>query len=499
MTATFLLLACTFVGCNGDRQDPVEWGLTSSADSSGDTATRIDPKPDTGSARSDTRRTRRDGTSTDTDVPADTAADASRDECEAADESSHHPGADHQCAGGIDQGREWVHILGTTKLELINDAAVDGSGNIYVVGSTLGSLGGRPNSGNFDAFLARFDASGDRKWVRLVGSSLSERAKGVSVDQSGNVYVVGRTEGELGGRANSGRADAFVVKYTASGNRQWIRLLGSTGSESAAAVAANDSGSVYVAGGTWGALGGRAITGRKDGFVARYDASGNRHWVRLLGSSKQDVIRSMSAGSSGNVYVAGTTRGDLVGHALSGTGDGFIARYEVSGERSWVRLLGSSSWDEALGVFAGGPANVYVVGQAGGRIGGQTYHGAGDGMAARYNACGSRSWLRLFGLSNWERIKGVSADRCGNVYVAGVTRSDLGDQKTGGDTDGFVARYGAAGKRQSVRLFGSPSQDGIVSVAVGGSGNVYIVGETHGDLGGATARGEGDGFVARLN
>ena len=52
----------------------------------------------------------------------------------------------------------WVRQLGTESTEFANSVATDAAGNVYLTGSTLGSLGGA-NRGDADAWVAKYDLS----------------------------------------------------------------------------------------------------------------------------------------------------------------------------------------------------------------------------------------------------------------------------------------------------------------------------------------------------
>ena len=54
-------------------------------------------------------------------------------------------------------------------------------------------------------------------WARQLGTASSDMADSAAVDGAGNVYISGRTKGDLG-NANEGDSDAFLGKYDASGN-----------------------------------------------------------------------------------------------------------------------------------------------------------------------------------------------------------------------------------------------------------------------------------------
>ena len=96
-------------------------------------------------------------------------------------------------------------------------------------------------------------------------------------DASGNVYVAGYTDGGLDGNTLSGTGsnDFFVTKYNSSGVKQYTRQLGVAGqSTSGSSVATDTSGNVYVVGDTNGALDGNTQTGTRDSFVTKYNNSG---------------------------------------------------------------------------------------------------------------------------------------------------------------------------------------------------------------------------------
>jgi hypothetical protein len=49
----------------------------------------------------------------------------------------------------------WTQQLGTSSYDVSHGVSADGLGNVYITGSTYGSLGG-PNAGGRDAFVAKF-------------------------------------------------------------------------------------------------------------------------------------------------------------------------------------------------------------------------------------------------------------------------------------------------------------------------------------------------------
>jgi len=185
---------------------------------------------------------------------------------------------------------------------------------------------------------------------RQLARSSNDYAYGVAVDSSGNVYVAGGTNGGLDGNTSAGNTDLFVVKYNSSGTKQWTKQLGTWDSDFANGVATDSSGNVYVTGSTFRNFDGNTSAGNADLFVVKYNASGSKQWTRQLGSSSRDYANDVVTDSSGNVYVTGTTYGGLDGNTSAGNADLFVVKYNSSGTKQWTKQLGSSSRDFDIGV-----------------------------------------------------------------------------------------------------------------------------------------------------
>jgi NADH:ubiquinone oxidoreductase subunit len=215
--------------------------------------------------------------------------------------------------------------LGTGFSDQSTGVSADGLGNVYISGYTMGSLGG-PNPSLGDAFVSKYDAAGSLQWTRQSGTSFLDHSNGVSADGLGNVYISGDTSGSLGG-PQAGNGDAFVSKYDAAGSLEWIRQLGTSGTEQSNGVSADGLGNVYISGSTEGSLGG-PNAGGADAFVSKYDAAGSLQWTRQLGTSGNDYSDGVSADGLGNVYFSGRTTGSLA-EPNAGVADAFVAKIVV--------------------------------------------------------------------------------------------------------------------------------------------------------------------------
>ena len=95
---------------------------------------------------------------------------------------------------------------------------------------------------------------------RQLARSSNDFAYGVATDISGNVYVTGMTNGGLDGCKSAGVEDLFVVKYNASGTKQWTNQLGTWDTDFANGVATDSSGNVFVTGSTYRNLDGNTLS-----------------------------------------------------------------------------------------------------------------------------------------------------------------------------------------------------------------------------------------------
>jgi uncharacterized delta-60 repeat protein len=130
---------------------------------------------------------------------------------------------------------------GDDKVEAI---ALDASGNVYVTGVSPNS---RPHK---DYVTIKYDTNGNQLWeARYNGPGKGDDlVAAIALDVCGNVYVTGYSEGRTTAR------DYATIKYDTDGNQLWVARYNGPGnlSDGARAIALDASGNVYVAGGSHG-------------------------------------------------------------------------------------------------------------------------------------------------------------------------------------------------------------------------------------------------------
>jgi len=330
--------------------------------------------------------------------------------------------------------------------------AVDASGNVYVTGSSYG-----PN-GLPDFATVKYSNSGATLWVRRYNGPTDnwDGATEIALDGSGNVYVTGQSYG-------SDFFDYVTIKYNPSGTQEWVARYNGPGNSDdwPNALAVDPSGNVYVTGYSIGS--GTFY----DYATIKYGPSGTQEWVARYNGPGNTKDRAWGIGvdASGNVYVTGDS-----GEGSVNLSDYVTVKYDPSGVPQWTARY-SSLYDYATALAVDTSGNVYVTGYSY-ALG--TYY---DYATIKYNTRGVRRWVaRYHGGVGDDFAYAIGVDASGKVTVTGESVG------SGTGSDYGTVRYDARGRQQWVARYNGPgnASDVAVALAVAGSGDVYVTGESEG-------------------
>ncbi len=317
---------------------------------------------------------------------------------------------------------------GTVEGEKGYDIAISKADNIYITGYTGGDLDGNINTGSLDVFLTKFDNIGNKVWTKLLGSvggwpsMVADIGFGVTTDNNNNIYIIGVTDGNFDGNTLIGYFDIFLVKYNSSGNKIWSKQIGTGGLDWGGDITSDLNNNIYITGYTEGDFDGHTNSGNSDCFIAKLDTNGNILWTDLIGSSESDNGYGIDTDDFGNVYVIGTTNGDLDGNTNQGGKDIFITKYDTNGNRIWTRQIGANDDDYGKSISVESSANFYITGTTYGNLDGNINNGEGDIFVMKFNTNGEKLWSKLVGTNEIDREWGVDVDNNGNIYVTGYTK-----------------------------------------------------------------------------
>ncbi len=196
---------------------------------------------------------------------------------------------------------------------------------MYSNGAVFGSQTLASPNGYYDSYLAKYASDGTLNWIKTSGGDYDDVAWGVTLDNAGKVYITGEYNAYAGFDGiyltTSGNADAFVACYDASGSIQWATSAGGIASSGNMITRARgigcDGTNLYIT----GQFGGSATFGSynltaadsSDIFMAKLNNAGVFTWAMSAGGAADatetlgyESGNSICAEAGGNVYVTGS-------------------------------------------------------------------------------------------------------------------------------------------------------------------------------------------------
>jgi hypothetical protein len=366
--------------------------------------------------------------------------------------------------------------------------AVDAAGNSYVAGATdsetIPAQGGgtvSPDnngslSGAFDGFVTKIDATGACVFTTFFGGANDDFPGGIAVDSQG-IYVAGTTDSSdfpvtlgaaqtafMGGAAN-GNNDAFALKLTLDGTTlTWGTFIGGSDSDSGQGIAIDASHNVYVVGETFSTNLGGAPGGvhnlpnggalnlglnnlDDDGYIVKLQSDGSAYLlVSYLGGSNGDLATGVAVNSTGNIYVSGETisidlpvtngsdcgtDGNCNANSSTPFDDAFVVSIKADlSNYNYVTYYGGSGIDDAFAIAADASGNAFVTGATASSdfpTAGTPFQnaiaGAQNAFLVELNSAGTASYSTYFGGDGSDTGLGVALDGSDNVYLTGQTTS----------------------------------------------------------------------------
>ena len=408
----------------------------------------------------------------------------------------------------IDPVISYASYVGGSGNDTVSSVKVDASGNLYMAGYTtsanfpvLGAAQAAYAGSNSpllqaqfgDAFVAKLNPSGSAMlYATYLGGSGDDFATSLSIDASGNAYVVGATQ------SSNFPTTSGALQRTYKG------------------FAPSDDNGFYNPG---------------DGFVAKLNPTGSTLvYSTYLGGALNDLPLGVATDSNGNAVIVGTTNSSdfpITANALLKTyrgaantgsavaGDAFVSILNAGGTAlTYSTFLGGRGHDMARGVAVDGQNNIYVCGMTSSGdfpvtqgalqttyLGNENIvdfnHPVGHGFVVKIGAQGALVYGTFLGGSLRDGAAAIAVDSTGAVYVAGATASSdfpttanapqkaykgqgtvgtLGDLNYG---DAFVSKLNAAGSGLVYSTYiGGAADETATDLAIDSAGNAYITGFT---------------------
>ncbi|MDF7821808.1 SBBP repeat-containing protein [Runella sp. MFBS21] len=244
----------------------------------------------------------------------------------------------------------WAVSAGGFENDFPSNLAVDSEGNAYITGNFSSPATFRSYSGASttytsnttpDIFVVKYNANGNLMAFHSANSGTPVYGSDIKIS-GGGLYITGNIGGtQYGNNAidyRGGGGDIFLAKYNINTlNLEWIKTAGGSGFDGANEMIIDNIGNIYVSGlfsdNCLFETSTARTLGDTDAFIAQYDANGNFKFVRSLGSSGSDGVRSITINTAGTqLFLTGFYSATLFSNGTtllphSGGYDIFIAKY----------------------------------------------------------------------------------------------------------------------------------------------------------------------------
>ena len=339
-----------------------------------------------------------------------------------------------------------------------------------------------------------------KQWTKLIGTTGSDSAYAITIGPDGSIYVGGHVSGSLDGQPYAGgNADSVLVKLNPDGSKAWTRLLGGAGSDATLAITTGRDGAIYVGGYTTANLDGQTNNGIDDGFISKFNSDGARAWTKLIGTPGLDYVNALTTGADGALYVAGRTTGSLDGQTNIGSDQSFLIKFNPDGSKVWSQFLGATGSTIASELSTGLDGSIYIAGYTNINIDGQLNNGSYDSFITKYNADGNKAWTKLLGTTGTEYPSGLITGADGAIYISGYTSGNLSGEANTSGTASFLTKYYPDGSRVWTKLVVSQGYITSSALSTGVDGAIYVDGYASGNLDEQINSGGDDAFLIKFN
>ena len=246
----------------------------------------------------------------------------------------------------------WEKSYGGRHAEYLMDAVPTADYGFILAGSSLSGKTGnknQPNSGDLDYWVWKMDESGELDWQKSFGGTGTDLLQSIRVTNDGGFILAGNSNSPKGPQKSEdsrGGDDFWVIKLDAKGGEQWQRTIGGSGQEKLQSVCPTKDGG-FILGGTSSSQKSAEKKensfGNLDYWIVKLDYEGKVEWQKVFGGTHVDELRSIEQTAD---------RGYILGGYSNSTATGNKSNKNVGAGDYWVLKLdakGEIQWQKVIG------------------------------------------------------------------------------------------------------------------------------------------------------
>lgn len=358
------------------------------------------------------------------------------------------------------------------------------------------------------------------QWVKQVGGVNEDACNAITVDNGGNIIVVGYFNGIVDfdpgiatyTLSNTYYEDVFVLKLDALGDFIWAKKIGGINRDKAYGVTVDEFGNTYIT----GIFGGvvdfdpgpatytlSSVAGNEI-FVLKLDANGDFVWAKQMGGTLYVGVNDITIDIGKNVYTIGYFQGTVdfdpgtnTFNMTAPNSDIFISKLDSLGNFVWAKQMGGNAGGgNGKSIKIDNIGNVYTTGRFGATCDfdpglGTFFITANVGVTensdifvSKLDQYGNFIWAKGIGGSDFDEGYGIDVDKFGNVYTTGYFSNtvdfdpgvNVSNNTSFGNYDIFVLKLNSSGNLLWAKQMGGTFGDISSAIKVDSASNVYTTG-----------------------
>jgi hypothetical protein len=370
----------------------------------------------------------------------------------------------------------------------------DSKNNLFVVGTFRDTLYGNAekviSSGNQDIFIARYDEKGRIKDLLKGGGKGYDEALCMTILKNNNVVVGGIITDSVSFDKVSaaGKGTRLFITCLDEKGFSWISTLSTTSGSSLFLLDADGGGNIYAAGVFSDTLRAgdkiAASNGKKDIFLARYNALGTIEELVSFGSDDDDLPSALTVSDSGAVYLAGIIKRacsvgsfDLIPPSTTYKSTPFIIGFDHNLQAQQKMQLMGDKFLKISALKYDRLSNLYVMGNFNLSFTSEdtvfTSLGHTDGFLLKFDKAGKRLWGRSFGSSFYDYLNGtiITGSIGDTLVIDNIMAAPLSDKDAT-----LILQFTPEGKAAWVDCISGSGSNFSNGSVLDGRGNLYITG-----------------------
>ncbi|RPJ59197.1 MAG: hypothetical protein EHM12_07145, partial [Dehalococcoidia bacterium] len=288
-----------------------------------------------------------------------------------------------------------------------------------------------------DLVVLKLSNAGSYLWHTFYGGQYFDQCSSMSLDSAGNIIVAGASQTTWDGPGGQGPlhphtpitydTDMVVLKLNSAGGYLWHTFYGGTGYDMVNGLVLDANNNLYLAvysSNTWNGPAGQAplhaYSNATDIAALKLSSAGSYLWHTFYGATSNDAAYCITADSSGNVYIGGssenswngpTGQAPLNAHSTGTNSDMTILKLSNAGDYLWHAFYGSTETDTAMSITTDRSWNLYIGGFSGNNWSGPNgqapfnAHSSGvnlDIIALNLSSAGAYGWHTFYGSTNMD-------------------------------------------------------------------------------------------------